>query len=71
MNAEEKGTTRGYVGWSIHGLYVTGTASFFAGCYVLVKMNSVDNVDIGIGAGVCWIANALSFGLLLIGVMRR
>ena len=70
MNAEEKGTTRGYVGWSIHGLYVTGTASFFAGCYVLVR-GVMENEENGIGAGVCWIATALSFGLLLNGVMRR
>ncbi len=68
MNADEKRTTAGYVGWSTHGLYITGTVSFFAGLYVLLLMENVDN---GIGAGVCWIATALSFGLLLNGVLRR
>jgi len=62
---DEKRTTTGYVGWAMHGLYVVGTLSFLAGAYVLLYFQD------GVGAGVCWVATALSFGLLLNGLARR
>ena len=34
---DEKHTTTGYVGWSMHGLYVVGTVSFLAGAYEAVQ----------------------------------
>ena len=62
---EEKRATTGYVGWAMHGLYVVGTVSFLAGAYALIRFEDGD------GAGACWIATALSFGLLLNGLARR
>ncbi len=60
-----KRTTTGYVGWAMHGLYVVGTVSFLAGAYVLISFED------GTGTGACWIATALSFGLLFNGLTRR
>jgi hypothetical protein len=65
MNQDERKTTTGYVGWAMHGLYTVGTMSFLSGFYVLFRY------DDGTGAGACWIATALSFGLLLNGLLRR
>ncbi len=62
-------TTTGYVGWAMHGLYVVGTVSFLAGAYdaVLAFNTGIEAT----GAGACWIATALSFGLLFNGLTRR
>lgn len=66
---EESGTNRktisGYVGWTIHGLWITGTAAFILGIYLLFPSQD------GIGTGVCWIATALCYGQLLNGLLRR
>ncbi len=64
-----KRTTTGYVGWSMHGLYVVGTVSFLAGAYDAVLAFNKETE--AVGAGVCWIATALSFGLLFNGLTRR
>ncbi len=64
-----KRTTTGYVGWAMHGLYVVGTVSFLAGVYdALIAFNDGTGAT---GAGACWIATALSFGLLFNGLTRR
>ena len=66
---DEKRTTTGYVGWAMHGLYVVGTLSFLAGAYEAVL--AFKNETGATGAGACWIATALSFGLLLNALTRR
>lgn len=66
---EEKRATTGYVGWAMHGLYMVGTVSFLVGAYdAVVSFNDGTGAT---GAGACWIAAALSFGLLLNGLARR
>ena len=66
---DDKRTTTGYVGWAMHGLYVVGTVSFLAGAYAAVL--AFNDQAPATGAGVCWIATALSFGLLFNGLTRR
>ena len=66
---DDKRTTTGYVGWAMHGLYVVGTVSFLAGAYAAVL--AFNDKTPPTGAGVCWIATALSFGLLFNGLTRR
>lgn len=67
-NDAEKRSGTGYVGWAAYGLFTIGTASALVA--VLALVNTRHEPDF-LGAGLCLIASALGFGLLLNGMLRR
>lgn len=63
----EKRANFGYVGWAAYGLFAVGTG---AGLVAIVALFHGPEPNFT-GAGVCLIASALGFGLLLNGMLRR
>lgn len=60
----ERRRASGYIGWAVSCLLLVGLVSLAAGLFV--GWNEEYNA-----AGLCFIASALSFGMLLNGLLRR